>query len=94
MTLEIMSLGHRYESLRRELGAHLQVVRKALSQALADALARRGDAALGNSPEAAAFMLLAAAGALVADRGIGVTAGHAKVTQLTLAWISELEPAE
>ena len=94
MTLEIMSLGHRYESLRRELGAHLQVVRKALSQALADVLARRGDAALGSSPEAAAFMLLAAAGALVADRGIGLTAGHAKVSQLTLAWISELEPAE
>jgi len=94
LTMEIMSLGHRYEALREELAVHVGVVRTKIARALQEACAKTDRNPGMDSPEGTAFVFLAIASALVADRGLGITLGNTEGTHLVEAWIARLEGAE
>ncbi|WP_037492407.1 TetR/AcrR family transcriptional regulator [Sphingobium indicum] len=94
LTMEIMSLGHRYEALREQLVMHVEVVRTKIARALQEAFERTDRNPGTASPEGAAFVFLAVAAALVADRGLDITKGNAEGTHLVEAWIAGLESSK
>lgn len=93
LTMEIMSLGHRYENIREELVRHMDAVRKHVSRALQDKLSGEASCFGTNSPSGAAFIFLATAAALIADRGIGIHSGNAQAEELVECWLDKVEGA-
>jgi AcrR family transcriptional regulator len=91
LTMEVMSLGHRYEGLRHELAMHVELVRTKLARFFQEMFTKTGENDKGNSSEGIAFIFLAVTAALVADRGLGISAGNAEVMKLVDTWIVEWE---
>ena len=91
MTMEIMSLGHRFEGLRHQLALHVDAVRTKATEFFREKCAGSMENAGVDSPEGVAFIFLAVTAALVADRGLGITTGNAEVIKRVDAWIAGLE---
>ncbi|SEO40774.1 TetR/AcrR family transcriptional regulator [Trujillonella endophytica] len=92
LTMEIMSLASRRESLRAEVGRYAERFRTAQAEALAELMGRAGVA--DDVPPAALSMIMTSlARVAVIERSIGVSTGHAETLALVESYIDRLEKA-
>jgi AcrR family transcriptional regulator len=93
LTMEIMSLASRRESLRAEVGRYAERLRAGQVEALG-ALMERAQVPIDEFPPAAMSVVLTSlARVAVIERAIGVTTGHAETLALVERYLERLEAA-